>query len=78
MFLRIKDTKTSSDRHHLARTMETRETIINVDAIEAITYVSYCTDKIKIHLSCEKEFKADILYLDKILELVQKKGGYYE
>jgi hypothetical protein len=73
MFIKIIDTRTHPDgfRPDYAITEETRCAIINVDSIEAITKVKGCDDKIKIHLRCQKEFKADIECLDIIVNNIQ-------
>jgi len=67
MFIKIKDTATNFDRPAYTITEEDRCAIINVGAIEAITFLKGCNDKIKIHLQSGKEFKADSGYLDEII-----------
>jgi len=71
MFIKIIDTKTDCDRPEYAVTSATRCAIINLEAVEAITKVSGCEDKIKIHLRCAKEFKADIECLDMIVDNIK-------
>lgn len=54
----------------ISETMEygvIRETIINKNYIEAITFNKNDFNKIKIHLTCGKEFNCDIKYLEKLL-----------